>query len=99
MLSQIARIEFHNAGVNVSVVYPSVTTTEFHRKLRAGQLARGGRTIPPDPPELAAAAVGYAIAAGQPHVLVADPPQPIDPGSNEAWGARQLLPAQERSSR
>lgn len=86
MLSQTARIELADANVTVSVVYPSVTATEFHDHLRAGSLARSARSIPPDPPELAAQAVLYALDTGAGHVLVADPPQAIEPGSDDAWG-------------
>ena len=50
LLSQVARLELAGTGVNVSVVYPSVTATEFHQKLRAGHLAPGARHIVPDPP-------------------------------------------------
>ena len=86
MLSQIARLEFAEAGVSVSVVYPSVTATAFHQNLRAGALARGAWGIIPDPPELAADAIIFAITSGEAHVLVADPPRPIVPGG-DAWGA------------
>ncbi|MGH2391751.1 MAG: SDR family oxidoreductase, partial [Chloroflexota bacterium] len=47
MLSQIGRLEFAAAGVAVSVVYPSLTATEFHEHLRAGHIVGGARTIPP----------------------------------------------------
>ena len=87
MLSQVGRLELAGAGVMVSVVYPSVTATEFHDRLRAGHLVSGARAIPPDPPELAAAAIAFAIRSGEAHVLVADPPRPIVPGDNEGWGA------------
>jgi NADP-dependent 3-hydroxy acid dehydrogenase YdfG len=87
MLSQIGRIEFADAGVTVSVVYPSVTATEFHQKLRAGQLLSGARRIPPDPPELVGEAIAFAVRSGEAHVLVADPPRPILPGDSEGWGA------------
>jgi short-subunit dehydrogenase len=87
MLSQVARLELAGAGVVVSVVYPSVTATEFHERLRAGHLVAGARRIQPDPPELAAAAIAFAITSGEAHVLVADPPRPIVPGDGEDWGA------------
>jgi NADP-dependent 3-hydroxy acid dehydrogenase YdfG len=87
MLSQTGRIELADAGVTVSVVYPSVTATEFHQKLRAGKLLSGGRRIAPDPPELVAEAIAFAIRGGEAHVLVADPPTPIVPGDSEGWGA------------
>jgi short-subunit dehydrogenase len=87
MLSQVGRIELAAAGVAVSVVYPSMTATEFHQRLRAGHLANVGRTIPPDPPELVAAAITFAIRSGEAHILVADPPRPIVPGESEGWGS------------
>jgi NADP-dependent 3-hydroxy acid dehydrogenase YdfG len=100
MLSQVARLEFDTAGIAVSVVYPSVTATEFHQKLRAGRLATGARTIVPDPPELVSQAIVLAIRTGEAHVLVSDPPEAIVPGGSEGWGsllARQA-PAATRTS-
>ncbi len=87
MLSQVARIELADAGITVSVVYPSVTATEFHERLRAGHVVSGAHGIRPDPPELAAAAIAFAITSGEAHVLVADPPRAIVPGDTEGWGA------------
>jgi NADP-dependent 3-hydroxy acid dehydrogenase YdfG len=87
MLSQIARLEFAEAGVAVSLVYPSVTATEFHQRLRAGSLVPGAHGIPADPPELAAEAIVFAITSGAAHVLVGDPPRTITPGADDAWGA------------
>jgi len=87
MLSQVARLEFADAGVIVSVVYPSVTATEFHQHLRAGAFVGGGRHIPVDPPELAAEAIVFAIASGAAHVMVGEPPREITPGSDDDWAA------------
>lgn len=87
MLSQVARLELAGAGVRVSVVYPSVTVTEFHQRLRAGSVLSGARGITPDPPELVGEAIAFAIRSGEAHVLVADPPRPIAPGDSEGWGA------------
>ncbi len=87
MLSQVGRLELADAGVAVSVVYPSVTATEFHQRLRAGHLVAGAHRIRPDPPELVAAAIAFAVTTGEAHVLVADPPRPIVPGDTEGWGA------------
>ena len=87
MLSQVGRVEFARAGIAVSVVYPSVTATEFHQRLRAGHLVTGGRSITPDTPELVARAIAMAIVTGEAHVLVADPPKAIVPGDSEGWGA------------
>ncbi len=87
MMSQVARLELALSGIAVSVVYPSVTATEFHERLRAGHMIGGARSIPRDPPELAAQAVVYAIRSGEAHVLVVDPPRPIVPGDEEGWAA------------
>jgi short-subunit dehydrogenase len=87
MLSQVARLEFAAAGVTVSLVYPSVTATEFHQRLRAGSLLPGAHGIPADPPELAAEAILFTIRSGDAHVLVADPPRAIRPGSDDDWTA------------
>lgn len=83
MLSQVARLELASLGVVVSVVYPSVTATEFHQQLRAGHLLTGARAITPDPPELVAQAIALAIRTGEAHVLVADPPKPIVPVASD----------------
>jgi NAD(P)-dependent dehydrogenase (short-subunit alcohol dehydrogenase family) len=87
MLSRVARLELAGAGVTVSVVYPSVTATEFHDRLRAGHMAAGARTMVADPPELAAEAIVFAIRTGEAHVLVADPPRPVVPADPGAGGA------------
>ncbi len=87
MLSQVGRLELAGLGVSVSVVYPSVTATEFHDHLRAGQLAAGARHIPRDSPELVGEAIAFAIRTGEAHVLVSDPPRPIAPGDNDSWSS------------
>lgn len=92
LISQIARLELA-PRVSVSVVYPSLTATEFHDKLRAGRRP-AGRAATPDPPELVAEAIGLAVRTGEAHVLVGDPPRAIAPGSGDAWGdllARQTV--------
>jgi NADP-dependent 3-hydroxy acid dehydrogenase YdfG len=87
MLSQVGRRELAETGIAVSLVYPSVTATEFHERLRAGHLVSGARSIQPDPPELVAEAIAFAIESGEAHLLVADPPRPITPDGTEGWGA------------
>ena len=87
MISQVARLELADANVTVSVVYPSVTATEFHSRLRAGHQVSGARRITPDPPELVGLAIVFALRSGEAHVLVADPPLAIVPGESEGWGA------------
>jgi NADP-dependent 3-hydroxy acid dehydrogenase YdfG len=86
MLSQVAREETAGAGISVSLVYPRLTATEFHERLRAGRAARGGGRFPADAPELVAAAIAFAIRTGEPHVLVEDPPRPITPGNTAGGG-------------
>jgi len=97
MISQVARVEFGDSGVSVSVVYPSVTATEFHDHLRAGHLVPGARRIPADPPARVAEAVVFAARTGEAHVLVGVPPTPIAPGGEEGWGA--LLARQSPAGR
>jgi len=87
MISQVGRLELAGSDVSVSVVYPSVTATEFHQHLRAGRMVDGAHSITPDPPELVSHAIAYAIRTGAAHVLVAETPRPIVPGDSEDWGA------------
>jgi NADP-dependent 3-hydroxy acid dehydrogenase YdfG len=92
MISEVARLELLGSGVTVSIVYPAVTATEFHDRLRAGHMADGARNIPSHPPELVGEAIAFAITTGEAHVLVGDPPRPIIPRQNEGW---QTFPAQQ----
>jgi NAD(P)-dependent dehydrogenase (short-subunit alcohol dehydrogenase family) len=48
-LSDVARLEFADAGISVSTVYPFVTATEFHSSLRAGGGAVGAAGRGPSP--------------------------------------------------
>jgi len=41
MISQVARRELAPDGIVVSIVYPSVTATEFHQSLAAGARVGG----------------------------------------------------------
>ena len=88
VLSEIARAEWAGLGVSVSLVYPLVTATEFHQHLRAGQLVSGGREVVPDPPELVARAIQFAVERGDEHVFVADPPCALQLGVDD-WTALQ----------
>ncbi|MGA2805006.1 MAG: SDR family oxidoreductase [Acidimicrobiales bacterium] len=92
MVSEVARLELAGSGVTVSVVYPSVTATEFHERLRAGHMADGARNIPRHPPELVGEAIAFAITTGEAHVLVGDLPRPIIPRQSEGW---QTFPARQ----
>ena len=49
MLSQVAREELAGDGITVSLIYPYITETEFHRSLRAGIGGPAGapRQLPP----------------------------------------------------
>jgi short-subunit dehydrogenase len=87
MLSSTAALELRGEGIDVSVVYPSLTATEFHRSLRAGGISSAAKSLPADPPELAATAIAFAIQSGEQHVLVADPPRAIAPSDEPSWGA------------
>ncbi len=72
MLSQVARREFAPDGIVVSLVYPFVTATEFHRSLRAGTIAGGsGPPIEPHPPERVAAAILDLIRTGAEEAVLA----------------------------
>ncbi len=71
-LSATARAEWAGDGIAVSIVYPSVTATEFHRSLRAGSM-RGGAHSHAHSPELVAAAIRRAIATGDAEVFPVPP--------------------------
>jgi len=93
MLAHTARLEFADAGITVCTVYPSVTATEFHQKLRAGKILSGAWNMSPDPAELPAAAVAFAIETGESDVLVGDPPRPISPFATDPRRQPQLADA------
>ena len=70
-LSLTARAEWEADGIVVSVVYPSVTDTEFHQKLRAGGIAGGGNArFPAHPASYVAEAILRAIDTGEAEVVV-----------------------------
>ena len=73
MLSQVARAEFASHGIAVSLVYPSVTATEFHEVLRAGEYAGGGRFRPHSADQVAEAIL-RAVETGEPEVVLAHTP-------------------------
>ncbi|GIH17431.1 SDR family NAD(P)-dependent oxidoreductase [Rugosimonospora africana] len=73
MLSQVARAEFAPDNIVVSLVYPSVTATEFHSVLRAGTYAGGGR-FAPQRAEQVAEAILRAVDTGEPEVVLAHTP-------------------------
>lgn len=86
MLSQTARIELAGAGIAVSVVYPRLTATEFHQRLRAGRHGGDTRHMEAHPPELVAKTIAWAVETGEAHVLVDDPPRPLTPGDPHSGG-------------
>ncbi len=94
-LSETGRLELADKGVNLSVVYPSGTDTEFYSVLRAGHAPAGGGTMGRDRPELVAQAIVFAIRTGEAHVLVNDPPQAIDPAAQ--WCRTPTAPAGEEA--
>src|SRR5215203_1842691 len=65
MLSLVAREELAADAVTVSVVYPSITSTEFHDKLRAGSVPSGGSGLVPHSPEYVAKAIIRALHTGE----------------------------------
>jgi short-subunit dehydrogenase len=71
-LSATARAEWAGGGIAVSIVYPSVTATEFHQSLRAGSM-RGGAHLQAHSPELVAAAIRRAIETGDAEVFPVPP--------------------------
>jgi short-subunit dehydrogenase len=69
MLSQVARAELAKDGIVVSLVYPSVTSTEFHDVLRQGHL-RAGAAIAAHTPEFVADAVLRAVETGEDEIVL-----------------------------
>ena len=66
MLSQVARRELAQDGIVVSLVYPSVTATEFHASLRAGARVGGDAgPVQPQSPERVAQAIVGVIRSGE----------------------------------
>lgn len=71
MLSQVARRELAPDGIVVSLVYPAVTATEFHRSLAAGAQVGGGSHGPaPHTPEMVAEAILGVIRSGEEEALL-----------------------------
>jgi short-subunit dehydrogenase len=73
-LSEVARREFADDGIVVSLVFPSVTATEFHQSLRAGARVGGGwqgGRIEPHSAEEVAEAIIAVVRSGEPEVVLA----------------------------
>jgi short-subunit dehydrogenase len=71
MLSQVARRELAPDGIVVSLVYPSVTATEFHQSLAAGGRVGGDSwAVTPHSAESVAEAIVRVILSGEEEVLL-----------------------------
>jgi len=75
MLSLVAREELAPDGIVVSVVYPSVTASEFHDTLRAGSMPSGGSGLVPHSPEYVAKAIVRTLHAGEAEVIIPHGPE------------------------
>jgi NADP-dependent 3-hydroxy acid dehydrogenase YdfG len=64
VLSTAARSELADEGIVVSTVYPFVTATEFHDRLRAGSGPPRRPGLEPQPPEEVAEAILDLVATG-----------------------------------
>ena len=83
MLSLVAREELAADNIAVSLVYPSITATEFHRALRAGQITgvgKPGETKRPTPhsADYVALAIARAVRTGEAEVVIAFGPERPD---------------------
>ena len=68
MLSSVARLELAQAGIAVSIMHPSITTTEFYGSVKSGQTsakAQEAETVSfAHPPELVAETILGLIKSG-----------------------------------
>lgn len=64
MLSAGARAELAGEGIVVSTVYPFITATEFHDRLRAGSGPPRAPGLEPHPPEEVAEAILDLVCTG-----------------------------------
>lgn len=71
MLSQVARRELAPDGIVVSIVYPSVTATEFHESLAAGARVGGDSSaVRAHSAESVAEAIVSVIGSGEEEVML-----------------------------
>jgi short-subunit dehydrogenase len=71
MLSQVARRELAPDGIVVSIVYPSVTATEFHQSLAAGARVGGDSwAVKAHSAESVAEAIVSVIRSGEEEVML-----------------------------
>jgi short-subunit dehydrogenase len=75
MLSLVAREELAPDGIVVSVVYPSLTATEFHERLRAGDMPAGDGGLTPHSPGYVAKAIIHALHTGEAEVVIPHGPE------------------------
>ncbi|MGC1184730.1 MAG: SDR family oxidoreductase [Candidatus Dormiibacterota bacterium] len=73
MISQIARAEFADQGVVVSLVYPGITDTEFHQSLRAGRRPSASGGMYAAPREAVAEVIVAVIGSGAAEAQVPRP--------------------------
>lgn len=83
MLSQVAREELAADGIAVSLVYPAVTSTEFHQALRAGRITGVGKPgeagrPAPHGADYVALAIARAIRTGEAEVVIPYGPERPD---------------------
>lgn len=64
MLSIVARAELADEGILVSTVYPFITATEFHDRLRAGTGPQRSPGLEPQPPEEVAESILDLVVTG-----------------------------------
>ncbi len=89
MLSQVARRELAPDGIVVSIVYPSVTATEFHQSLAAGGRVGGGSGAPkPHSAESVAQAIVDVIQSGDEEILLTQGWNPDAPDPRDARPGR-----------
>ena len=89
LISQVARRELAPDGIVVSIVYPSVTATEFHQSLAAGGRVGGGSWTPrPHSAESVAEAIVDVIQSGDEEILLTQGWNPGAPDVRDAGQAR-----------
>lgn len=89
MLSQVARRELAPDGIVVSIVYPSVTATEFHQSLAAGARVDGDSwTAKAQPAESVAEAIVGVIQSGDEEILLTQGWNPTAPDARDTGQPR-----------
>jgi short-subunit dehydrogenase len=89
MLSQVARRELAPDGIVVSIVYPSVTATEFHQSLAAGARVGGDSwAVKAQPAESVAEAIVGVIQSGDEEILLTQGGNPGAPDPRDTGQAQ-----------